>query len=103
VRRRADLRSAVGARHEYRAVHLLCAGEDPVTLAELAAAYLVNALVDLHSADWASLGLASYGTPPAAPALRLAPDEVGRLMAMAGAIIRSRTAQAKNDDSESRK
>ena len=44
----------------------------PITLAELAAAYLVNALVDLHSADWASLGLASYGTPPAAPALRLA-------------------------------
>ena len=44
----------------------------PITLAELAEAYLVNALVDLHSADWASLGLASYGTPPAAPALRLA-------------------------------
>jgi putative transposase len=44
----------------------------PITLAELAEAYLVNALVDLHSADMASLGLASYGTPPAAPALRLA-------------------------------
>ena len=44
----------------------------PMTLAELAEAYLVIALVDLHSADWASLGLASYGTPPAAPALRLA-------------------------------
>jgi putative transposase len=44
----------------------------PITLAELAEAYLVNALVYLHSADWASFGLASYGTPPAAPALRLA-------------------------------
>ena len=28
----------------------------PITLAELAEAYLVNALVGLHSADWASLG-----------------------------------------------
>ena len=37
------------------------------------------------------------------PALRAGRDQVGRLMAMAGAIIRSRTAQAKNDDSESRK
>ena len=35
--------------------------------------------------------------------LEVGRDEVGRLMAMAGAIIRSRTAQAKNDDSESRK
>ena len=38
--------------------------QTPITLAELAEAYLVNALVDLHSADWASLGLASCGTPP---------------------------------------
>jgi hypothetical protein len=28
----------------------------PMTLAELAEAYLVIALVDLHSADWASWG-----------------------------------------------
>jgi hypothetical protein len=72
VRRRADLRNAVGTRHQDRAVHLLHPSETPITLAELAEAYLVNALVYLHSADWASLGLASYGTPPAAPALRLA-------------------------------
>ena len=28
----------------------------PITLAELAEAYLVIAVVNLHSADWASLG-----------------------------------------------
>src|SRR5215207_7567302 len=72
VRRGADLRSAVGVRHQDRAVHLLHRAKTPITIAELAKAHLVHALVDLHSADWASLGLASYGTPPAAPALRLA-------------------------------
>jgi putative transposase len=47
----------------------------PITLAELAEAYLVNALVDLHSADWASLGLASCGTRHRRLALTLArPD-----------------------------
>jgi hypothetical protein len=59
-------------------------------------------LMDLHSADWASLGLASCAGRRRA-GLEADRDQVGRLMAMAGAIIRSRTAQAKNDDSESRK
>jgi hypothetical protein len=40
VRRRADLRSAVGARHQDRAVHLPRPGETPITLPELAEAYL---------------------------------------------------------------
>src|SRR5829696_8779898 len=65
VRRRADLRNAVGTQHQDRAVHLLRPAKTPITLAELTHAYLVHALVDLHSADWASLGLASHGTPPA--------------------------------------
>jgi hypothetical protein len=58
--------------------------------------------VDLHSADWASLALASCAGRRRA-GLEAGRDQVGRLMAMAGAIIRSRTAQAENDDSESRK
>src|SRR5215203_1259164 len=46
VRRRADLRSAVGARHQGRVVHLLHPAKTPITIAELAKAHLVNALVD---------------------------------------------------------
>jgi hypothetical protein len=36
----------------------------PITLAELAEANLVKRAGGLHSPDWASLGLASCGTPP---------------------------------------
>jgi hypothetical protein len=52
-------------------VRLLRTGEDPDHLSgargglpgHRAEVYLVNALVDLHSADWASLGWASCGAP----------------------------------------
>ena len=43
-----------------------------VTDAELTEAYLVNALVDLHRANGVSMGSASCGTQPVAPATRSA-------------------------------
>ena len=44
----------------------------PVTDAELEQAYLVNALVDQHRANWGVYGSASCGTPPAAADWRCA-------------------------------
>jgi hypothetical protein len=38
------------------ALFIYAQAKTPITLAELAEAYLVIAVVDLHSADWASLG-----------------------------------------------
>jgi putative transposase len=44
----------------------------PVGDAALTEAYLVNALVGLHRANWGCTGCASCGTPPAAPASKSA-------------------------------
>ena len=101
MRRRADLRSAVGARHQDRAVHLLPRAKTPITLAELDEANLGNALVDLIQPTGRHWGWQAVARRRRV-GLEVGRDKVGRLLAMAGAIIRWRTAQAKNDDGQSR-
>jgi putative transposase len=73
----------------------------PITLAELDEANLGNALVDLiqpTGRHWCWQAVARRRRV----GLEVGRDKVGRLLAMAGAIIRWRTAQAKNDDGQSR-
>jgi putative transposase len=56
----------------------------PVTDAELQQAYLVNALVDLHRANWGVYGVRKLWHAARRAGLQVGRDQVGRLMAIAG-------------------
>ena len=56
----------------------------PVTDAELEEAYLVNALVDLHRANWGVYRVRKLWHPARRAGLQVGRDQVGRLMAIAG-------------------
>jgi putative transposase len=56
----------------------------PVTQAEFEEAYLVNALVDLHRANWGVYGIRKLWHAARRAGLELGRDQVGRLMEIAG-------------------
>jgi putative transposase len=56
----------------------------PVTDAELEEAYLVNALVDLHRANWGVYGVRKLWCAARRAGLGIGRDQVARLMAIAG-------------------
>ena len=56
----------------------------PVTDAELQQAYLVNALVELHRANWGVYGVRKLWHAARRAGLQVGRDQVGRLMAIAG-------------------
>jgi transposase InsO family protein len=56
----------------------------PITSAELEEAYLVNALVDLHRANWGVYGIRKLWHAARRAGHDLGRDQVGRLMAVAG-------------------
>jgi hypothetical protein len=56
----------------------------PVTAAELAEAYLVNALVDLHRDNWAVYGVRKLRHAARRAGIKVGRDQVGRLMGIAG-------------------
>src|SRR5215217_4384540 len=103
VRRRADLRNAVGTRHQDRAVHLLHPSEDPDHLSGAGGGLPGQRAGGPAFGRLGVFGVGKLWHAARRTGLEVGRDQAGRLMAMAGAIIRSRTAQAKNDDSESRK
>jgi hypothetical protein len=85
--------------HQDRAVHLLHRAKTPITLAELAEACLVKRAGGPGFGRLGVFGVGKLWHAARRTGREVGRDDVGRLMAMAGAIIRSRTAQAKNDDS----
>jgi putative transposase len=80
--------------------------QDPVTTAELTEAYLVNALVDLHRANWGVYGIRKLWVAARRAGLDVGRDQVARLMSVAGiggAVRgRHRTVTTRRDGSAAR-
>jgi putative transposase len=78
----------------------------PVTAAELAEAYLVNALVDLHRDNWAVYGVRKLWHAARRAGIKVGRDQVGRLMGIAGinGTVRGRhhTKTTRRDDTAAR-
>ena len=78
----------------------------PVTDAELTEAYLVNALVDLHRANWGVYGIRKLWHAARRAGLPVGRDQVGRLMGIAGITGavrgRHRTTTTRRDNSAPR-